>query len=299
MHGRAALTFRLLLLAALGLAGCDESHRTVYLGDDEAPAKPPKNLAAAFDPASSGSVAGRVTWAGAAPVVAPYRAPISPLSEQPDRQKFLWPNPHVPAVDPASRGVAGAVVFLRGVDAERARPWNHAPVRVAVRDCRYHVLQGDADEATGFVRRGDKVTIVREDDHFQAVQARGAAFFTLTLAARDRPHDCVLARTGVVELGSNSGQFWMRAHLFVADHPYLTRTDAQGRFSLEQVPPGTYELGCWLPDWHEAAHELDAETSLVTRLTFRPSVVKLREVAVETGVRRTADFSYGAADFGR
>jgi hypothetical protein len=299
MHGRAALTFRLALLAGIGFAGCDESHRAVYLGDDEAPAPPPKNLAVAFDAAKTGTVAGRVTWTGAAPVVTPYRAPISPLSEQPDRQKLLWKNPHAPVIDPASHGVAGAVVFLRGVDPERARPWDHGPVRVAVRDSRYHILQGDADEATGFVRRGDKVTIVREDDRFQAVQARGAAFFTLTLAARDRPHDRIMPQTGVVDLSSNSGQFWMRAHLFVADHPYLTRTDAQGRFSLEQVPAGTYELGCWLPDWHEAAHEIDAETSLVTRLTFRPSVVKLREVAVEAGARRTADFSYDAADFAK
>jgi hypothetical protein len=299
MHGRAARTLCLALIAGLSLVGCDESPHTTYLGDDEAPADPPKNLAAAFDPAMTGSVAGRVTWTGAASAVAPFRAPISPLSEQPDRRKFVWPNPYAPAVDPDSHGVAGAVVFLRGVDPERARPWDHPPVRVAVRDCRYHVLQGDADSATGFVRRGDRVTIVREDDHFQAVQARGAAFFTLTLPDRDRPHDRVLPQTGVVELSSNSGQFWMRAHLFVADHPYLTRTDARGRFSLEQVPPGAYELGCWLPDWHEAAHELDAETMLVTRLTFRPSVVKLRDVTVKNGVRLPADFAYGADDFAR
>src|SRR5579883_3516886 len=145
MHGRAALVFCLALLAATGFAGCDESHRTVYLGEDEAPTPPPKNLAVAFDPAKTGAVEGRVTWTGTAPEVAPYRAPISPLSEQPDRRKFLWKNPHAPVVDPANHGVAGAVVFLRGVDPERARPWDHAPVRVAVRDCRYHILQGDAD----------------------------------------------------------------------------------------------------------------------------------------------------------
>lgn len=296
MHGRNGLTFCLVLLASVG---CNESHPAVYLDDEEPPPAPPKNLAVAFDPATTGGVAGRVTWAGAVPVVAPFRAPISPLSEQNDRRKFSWNNPHAPVVDPAGGGIAGAVVFLRGVDPERARPWDHPPVWVAVRDCRYHILQGDADESTGFVRRGDQVTIVRDDDHFQAVQARGAAFFTLTLADRDRPHGRVLAHTGVVELSSNSGQFWMRAHLFVADHPYLTRTDKQGRFSLEKVPPGTYELGCWLPDWHESAHELDAETNLVTRLTFQPSVVKLRDVTVGKGERRTADFAFEAGDFAR
>jgi hypothetical protein len=187
---------------------------------------------------------------------------------------------------------------LRGVDPKRARPWDHAPVRVTVRSCQYHILQGDSDSNTGIVRRGDRVTIVSEDDRFQAVQARGAAFFTLTLPDRDVAHERSLTQSGVVELGSNAGQFWMRAHLFVSDHPYLTRTDSEGRFSLAQVPSGTYELACWLPDWREAARELDAETAQITRLTFRPALVKLQDVTVKSGGRPTVDFTVSADDFG-
>jgi hypothetical protein len=90
----------------------------------------------------------------------------------------------------------------------------------------------------------------------------------------------------------------MRAHLLVADHPYLTRTDSEGRFSLDGIPAGNYEIACWLPDWHEAARELDAETALITHLTFRPSVLKLRDVAVAKGLRQTVEFSYRTDDFG-
>jgi hypothetical protein len=161
------------------------------------------------------------------------------------------------------------------------------------------VVQGDYNGLTGFVRRGDSVTLVAEDDRFQAVQARGAAFFTLTLPQRDRPNRRVLSETGAVELSSNAGQFWMRAHLFVAEHPYLTRTDALGRFSLTEVPPGRYELACWLPDWHEASHVRDGETTLVARVTFRPSVVKLRDVTVERGGHSVGRFVFGGEDFGR
>jgi hypothetical protein len=294
MQGRAASVLVVALLVGLAFAGCDDGRLSCYFGDEE---DTPVTSAAAFNAAAAGSVAGRLTWAGDIPSVAPFRAPVSPLSELPPGPRRDWPNPHAPVINPGDRGVAGAVVFLRGVDPERARPWDHLPVRVVVRNCQYHILQGTADAATGFVRRGDAVTIVSEDDRFQAVQARGAAFFTLTLPDRDRPHSRTLKQSGVVELGSNAGQFWMRGHLFVADHPYLCRTDANGRFSLEQVPAGKYELGCWLPDWHEASHERDGETALISRLMFRPAVVKLRDVAITAGERNMVDFVFAAGDF--
>jgi hypothetical protein len=298
MHGRIAILIALAALGGAGTSGCDASPVPTYFGTDEAP-PPPAPLAADFDPSTAGTIAGRVIWEGAAPRVPPLESPVSPLSEQPTGQRLFWPNPLAPAVDPASRGVAGAVVFLRGVDPRRARPWDHPPVRVAVRDFAYHVRQGGTDALTGFVRRGDRVSIVADDDRFQAVRARGAAFFTLALAERDHSQERALAQTGVVEFSSNAGQFWMRAHLFVADHPYLARTDALGRFSLEQVPAGAYELASWLPNWHEASHELDGETALVSRLTFRPSVVKLRDMKVAPGAHRTVDFSYREDDFGK
>jgi hypothetical protein len=296
MQGRVAGILVVALLVGLAFAGCDEGHLTCYFGDEEPPTAPVATESK-FDAASAGSIVGRVTWVGEIPAIPPYRAPVSPLSELPPGPRRDWSNPHAPKVDPASHGVAGAVVFLRRVDPERARPWDHPPVQVVVKDCQYQVRQGACDASTGFVRTGDSITIVSQDDRFHAVQARGAAFFTLTLPDRDRPHTRALTHSGIVDLSSNAGQFWMRGHLFVADHPYYCRTDSAGRFSLEQVPPGKYEVACWLPDWHEASHERDGETTFISRLTFRPAVVKVRNITIGAGERKMTDFTYGSGDF--
>ncbi len=296
MLARAAVLLSVALAGAVAFLGCEESPLTVYFENSEAPEPAPAEPSR-FDVADTGTVTGRVTWCGVPPRVPPFLAPLSPLSEQPGGLAAEWPNPHAPAIDATTRGVGGAVVFLRGIDPARARPWDHPPVRVAVRDSQYHVAQGETEARTGFVRRGDGVTIVSEDRRFQAVQARGAAFFTVTLADPGVSCQRALTQSGLVELASNSGQFWARGYLFVADHPYLTRTDAAGRFSLQQVPTGRYELACWLPDWHEASRELDGETANVCRLTFRPAVVKLRDVTVERAAVRTADFTYASEDF--
>jgi hypothetical protein len=100
-------------------------------------------------------------------------------------------------------------------------------------------------------------------------------------------------------LTSGCGYFWMHGRLFVDEHPYYTHTDAEGHFTLPQVPPGEYDLVAWLPDWHEAARELDAETSLICRLTFRPAVEVVQRVRLATRQRRTLSIPLPAERLGR
>jgi hypothetical protein len=194
--------------------------------------------------------------------------------------------------------VEGAVVFLRGISPRQARPWDHPPVRVEQQAFQFHVRQGNEEGLVGFVRRGDSVTLISLQEDFHALQARGAAFFTLVFPDPFQERTRQLDRRGLVTLSSNCGYFWMRAYLFVDDHPYYARTDAQGRFVLPAVPPGTYDLVCWLPNWNVQTRERDAETWQITRLTFRPPVEMVRPLRLERGGTETVRFELSAADFG-
>ena len=281
-----------LLFTAM-LTGCDAE-----LPARQTQAAPLADVSTEYDDSRAGGVAGRVTWAGEIPIVPPFRAPFSPQSEEVRGPERDWTNPNAPLIDPQNRGVGNAVVFLRGVDPRRARPWDLAPVHVELRDFQFHVRQGDGDGPYGFMRRGDMINLSSKQNVFQSVKARGAAFFAYTLPVEGPPRPRVLDGKGVVELSSGSGQFWMRGYLFVDDHPYYARTDADGRFTLPKAPPGDYDLVCWTPDWREASHEIDAETRLVTRLTFRPPLRVVRRVHIESGATATADFSVSLDTFG-
>jgi hypothetical protein len=191
------------------------------------------------------------------------------------------------------------VVFLRGVDPQLAHPWDHAPVIVEFRDRRLVVVQGDRTGHVGFVRHGDSVQMVSREPLFNSLQANGATFFSLPFPDPDQPLKRSLKKQGLVELTSGAGCYWMRAYLFLSDHPYFAHTDAKGNFALAQVPPGKYQIVCWLPNWHKKAQDHDPETALVTRLFFHAPLEVQREVVVDPAGNAVVDFDVDTKMFDR
>jgi hypothetical protein len=286
-HTRLILGCFLTTLAA----GCDEAPPT------GAPPAVPSTLADGFDPETAGSITGRVFWKGDVPLVPVFRAPDNPNGEAAIGPRHERSNPNAPVIDESSHGVAGAVIFLRSVDPQRSRPWDLSSVRVEMRDFDYRVHQGDAVARTGFVRRGETVEFVSRQSVFHSLRARGDAFFTLAFPDADQPREHTFHRPGVVELSSATGFFWARAYLFVVEHPYYVRTDREGRYALPQVPPGEYELVCWLPSWREKERELDSDSWQVSRLTFRPPVEVKKKVRVIPRETTEVGFTLSMAKF--
>ena len=106
-------------------------------------------------------------------------------------------------------------------------------------------------------------------------------------------------KTGVVELSSAVGYFWMRAYVFVGEHPYYTLTDAHGNFRLNHVPKGDYELVTWLPNWHVAEKEYDPEVFTISRLFFHSAAEQMRKVVVSSQQITNAEFTFSEKLFSR
>jgi hypothetical protein len=232
-----------------------------------------------FDPSTAGSIIGQVTWEGTVPTSPPLELFPIPGGGEILGHKQVRPNPNLPRISPA-RGVANAVVYLRHIRLEESKPWGFPPVSVEMRDCQFRLIQGETVSSVAFARRGEAVTLVSRDNHFHAVHADGATFLNFAFPDASSPLAPRLTEKGVVELTSATGYFWMRGYLFVDDHPYYARTDSAGRFLLEQVPPGCYEIVCWLPDWREGRHERDPESGMISRLYFRPPLESVQKVTV-------------------
>ena len=218
------------------------------------PAAPPVEASTKFDPQTAGEVAGRVTWAGDVPVAPPFEAPVSPLCEQVRGPKRNWPYLNAPSIGSQNRGVANTVVFLRGVDPHRARPWdidpgalNLAMIRSVSAKAMRTAPSASSAAATASTWNRSRTCFTRSKPAAPTSSPR-----PFPMRARWRTDSRPRRRRGTVQ---QRGAVLDAAYLFVDDHPYYARTAADGRDALEKVPPGDYDLVCWMPDWRGVARD--------------------------------------------
>jgi hypothetical protein len=284
---------RVVAVVALTLAaGCGRPALSPSAGPDAPAAQ------AGFDPATAGRVHGRVVWQGDAPEVPNFRVLRPVASGGLAASDHL--NPNSPFIEAKNGGMRWAVVSLRGIDPDRAKPWDIPPALVEVRDGWLMVWQGGGlASRAGFVRHGDEAEFVSREKEFVSVRGRGASFFALAFPDADKPSKRRPSERGVIELSSGAGHYWMRAYLFADDHPYYALTDTDGSFDLTKVPPGRYELVCWHPNWHTRSHERDPETGMICRMTFADAAEVVRPVTVPARGDCDVMITLSAKDFAK
>jgi len=154
--------------------------------------------------------------------------------------------------------VKDVVVLLEGV--KQGKPFSLSVPRVEARDCRFLPF-------TTVVRSGHGVEVVNMDPVMHDIQAYETSMETGTRvlfnsplpfnhrhrrgdlhAAHDhRPGESLVRqfqlskkrRTFVMQCGFHA---YMESWAIAVDNPYYVRTDENGRFSIDDVPPGTYDL---------------------------------------------------------
>lgn len=75
-------------------------------------------------------------------------------------------------------------------------------------------------------------------------------------------------KAGVVVLGCNIHD-WMIGYIYVADTPYFGKTELDGEATVENLPPGDYQLRLWHPDMEKD------EQSTLQRLTVAAKGAKI------------------------
>ena len=94
----------------------------------------------------------------------------------------------------------------------------------------------------------------------------------------------VAAEPGIVHLTCEAGHPWMRAYVFVADHPYVTVTGDNGEFVLDDVPVRTRQLTMW----HEGIR-LERNLKSLQRYEYEEPYERTREVVVTEGAETVVE----------
>jgi len=143
-----------------------------------------------------------------------------------------------------------AVASLAGITKGREMP--AGPVVLRNHTCAFvpHVLSASV---------GQTLEIVNEDPFLHDAHAwlGQRTLFNLAIP-RGRTVHHRLDEPGLIHINCNVRHTWMHAYLFVGENPYHAVSGPNGRFTLAEVPAGTYRLTVW----HEMLGTIEKEVTV-------------------------------------
>ncbi|MFI5202104.1 MAG: carboxypeptidase regulatory-like domain-containing protein [Candidatus Kapaibacterium sp.] len=175
-------------------------------------------------------------------------------------------------------GVEYTLVYVANPPAGRA---NFPAVTISQKDCGYSPHMAIAT-------RGSSVTFLNDDAGLHNVHgyytsgSERSTLFNFAQPTQGERTAQQLRKAGMVNVQCDVHS-WMNAWIWVTDNPYVAVTKADGSYSIEGLPPGTYNLVMWHEGWK-------MEPSNGGRPEFSGAVVEQKQVTVTDGGSATADF---------
>jgi hypothetical protein len=188
-----------------------------------------------------GAITGTVRLTGPPPIIAPFTDELDPeaCSDRPRGTRALLLG--------TNQAVANAIVYLRG-GATVATTNETTPVVLDVRDCEFVPrIQVGRRGAALSVRNSDPVLhVVRVDQLSRTNGPKTLCTLAAPYAGFEKRIPLELsAEPLLLRVTSANGHPWMTAYVAVLPQPWAALTDEAGRFTLPDVPAGTYKLYAW------------------------------------------------------
>jgi plastocyanin len=222
---------------------------------------------AAGGPAGGGNVTGHVRLAGQPPANALIRMGVDPMCSRANAGKRVMQET---VVTDKEGGLAN--VFVRVAGKFPQTPVPSQPVAIDQRGCVYVPrVVGARVGQTLQVRNSDALL-----HNVHSVSTRQNAF-NVGQPIQGMTNDFRLKDEEVMLPIKCDIHRWMTTYVGVVSHPYFAVTDREGRFTIGDVPPGSYTLETW--------HEQYGTLSKPVRVTSSaPSTVDFEYAGKQSGL---------------
>jgi hypothetical protein len=211
------------LAAALLVAACHHKSETPQAAPEAAPTTPGKT--------GTATINGTVRLTGAPP------APGKDLRASfPDCARFVGQGPADPAAIIAPDGaVKYAFVWVKEGLPPGTYPAPSEPVKLDQRACQF-------EPRVFGVQVNQPVVLVNSDPMLHNVKTDS---FNLPMPTQNMQVTRRFAHPGVPTPFKCDVHGWMHAYAGVVTHPFFAVTSADGKFSLANLPAGTYTVAVW------------------------------------------------------
>ncbi len=239
----------MFLLLALALGGCgnEESNESSGSeGEDGEPKRPAKKSATKSPPKSAPEAGGSaaldtVENAGRITGTVTYRGTRTAGTLDVNKDQAVCTHGGEPdgSLVVADGHLKNAIIYLVGI--ERGKKWGTEPVTLDNRECLF-------SPRVGIARHRGEIAITNSDPllhNTNLVLHEGARTLgNVSLPRQGQTSNQRLRKEGLVEIKCDVHP-WMHAFLWVTPHPYAVISGADGTFTLDGVPPGTYKVKIW------------------------------------------------------
>ena len=224
-------------------------------GDSEAPERGP---ATAIDPATTGTIAGRVTFSGTPPAETELRVAG-------DAACLAEHQGPVFAGDVRVRDgkVENAFVYVKDGLGGRVFELPKEPVTIDQRGCIYHPHVAGA-------QTGQEIEFLNSDPTLHNVHTlpKNSSPSNFGMSRKGTSRSIRIAKPEVTVPVKCDVHPWMRAYIGVLDHPYFDLTGEDGAFELKNVPAGDYTLGAWHERFGTREAKLKVEAGKTSEIAF-------------------------------
>jgi len=256
-------------LVAVLAGGCDGSgeERPRPVAAPESPPAAPRYRTVLEG--AVGTVSGTVRWRGAA--LEPIELPVHTHAEACGRTRSVQSV----RVGP-NGGVEGAVIVLEGVREGRLPLGGEVRFELAGCDLSPRVAATSVGATLHFQNAEQLLHNIR-------ISNGRETWLDVGLPHRGSSTEAP-ALAGTHHIRDDAAHPWIESWLYVAEHPYVAVTNAEGRFQLPRVPVGSYQIRLWHPGI------LSAEPTSSGRPTRSAPIVLARPLSVSEAEDSTTDF---------
>jgi plastocyanin len=239
-----------VVLAAAVFAACSNSPTPPAAADPTA----------APDPTTVGTVSGRIVVDGSVPPAEMIRLDADPkcAATADDGQR-----PAEDVVMGAGNTLRNVFIYVKDGLPPRMYPVPTTPVVLDQQQCRY------VPRVLG-LQVGQQLTIRNSDALLHNVRSEGAINepFDIGTPIQGMEVQRTFATREVMVPFKCNVHAWMHAYVGVLEHPFFAVSDETGRFSIGQLPPGTYTLEIWHERFGTQTQEVTVTAQETTDLTF-------------------------------
>lgn len=181
-----------------------------------------------------GELSGTIIFGGESPMNQSAKVIVNPeyCGEIMNEETYL--------VNPQNKGLENVVISIEGI--EKGKRADDQFIFLENSKCRFepHVQAGMVGNSYE-VRNLDPVM------HNTHLRQNGQTIFNVAMPPNGRAIKKLLSEAGIVKVTCDAHAF-MKGTIYVAENPYFSVTDRDGKYTISNIPPGKYRVRIW----HEA-----------------------------------------------